>query len=568
LLIRSGKVRITGLMQPHQVAAIESDVSGTVPDAIGLLREPRLGLLSRHPVELSNPSGQVVVKLGLSVPLEDDVTMDQVPVRVQAHLDGLHLGGLVAGRDLDQGVLDLTAGNDGMKVNGRALLAAIPARLDATMDFRAGPSTQVVQSATISGKADAEQLAAAGLDATPLLNGPIQLQAVLTERRNGRGDVAVSANLTDAELMVSALNWRKPRDASARASARLNLLQDRLNSIDAVQVEGDGLSLLGQAQASGGRVSSLRLDRIVLGRTTAKATVSLPASGPITGTVTGQVLDLAPRLGRKSPPQPSPPPAKTEAPSGPSWMVDAKFDRVLMAGGVTASDVTLHADDNGRVLRQLSVEGRTGHGRFLARIISDRAGRHVTAGADDAGELLRGLDYLRSMQGGRLSVQAEYDDAQPDHPLSGTAEIEDFRIRDAPVFGKLLQAMTLYGLVQVLQGPGLGFRRLVAPFRLTDQSLELTDARAFSPSLGLTAKGRANLYAQQLDMQGTIVPAYFFNSLLGNIPLVGKLFSPERGGGVFAASYTVRGRIDDPEVSVNPLAALTPGFLRGLFGIF
>jgi hypothetical protein len=69
-------------------------------------------------------------------------------------------------------------------------------------------------------------------------------------------------------------------------------------------------------------------------------------------------------------------------------------------------------------------------------------------------------------------------------------------------------------------------------------------------------------------MQGTIVPAYFFNSLLGNIPLVGKLFSPERGGGVFAASYAVRGRLDDPDVSVNPLAALTPGFLRGLFGLF
>jgi uncharacterized protein YhdP len=165
-------------------------------------------------------------------------------------------------------------------------------------------------------------------------------------------------------------------------------------------------------------------------------------------------------------------------------------------------------------------------------------------------------------------VQAQYDDAQPDRPLTGTANIEEFRIRDAPALGKLLQAMTLYGLVQVMQGPGLGFTRLIAPFRLTDDALELTDARAFSPSLGLTVKGWLDLAAQRIDMQGTIVPAYFFNSLLGNIPLVGKLFSPERGGGVFAASYAVRGRLDDPDVSVNPLAALTPGFLRGLFGLF
>ncbi|MBV8398709.1 MAG: hypothetical protein JOZ17_08205, partial [Acetobacteraceae bacterium] len=70
------------------------------------------------------------------------------------------------------------------------------------------------------------------------------------------------------------------------------------------------------------------------------------------------------------------------------------------------------------------------------------------------------------------------------------------------------------------------------------------------------------------DLEGTIVPAYFFNSLLGRVPLVGKLFSPEQGGGVFAARYTVRGPLADPQVSVNPLSALTPGFLRGLFGTF
>ena len=94
-------------------------------------------------------------------------------------------------------------------------------------------------------------------------------------------------------------------------------------------------------------------------------------------------------------------------------------------------------------------------------------------------------------------------------PATGrvSAEIDDFRIRDAPALGKLLQAMTLYGLVQVMQGPGLGFSQLVAPFRLTDETLELADARAFSPSLGLTMKGRVDLDAERIDMQGTIVPA-------------------------------------------------------------
>jgi hypothetical protein len=172
------------------------------------------------------------------------------------------------------------------------------------------------------------------------------------------------------------------------------------------------------------------------------------------------------------------------------------------------------------------------------------------------------------MVGGELSVTGGYDDTQPDHPFEGTAEIADFRIRDAPVLAHLLQAMTLYGLVEVVRGPGLGFSKMVAPVRLTEDTLTLTDARAFSASLGLTARGTIDLARGRITLDGTIVPAYFFNTLLGNLPLVGRLFSPEQGGGVFAASYAVRGTLDDPDVTVNPLAALTPGFLRGLFGLF
>ena len=207
--------------------------------------------------------------------------------------------------------------------------------------------------------------------------------------------------------------------------------------------------------------------------------------------------------------------------------VDAKFDRVLLAQGRTASDVAVHAENDGRVLRQLRVDGRTGaRAPFLAQIVPDRGGRRLTASADDAGELLRGLDYVRSMQGGKLSVQAQYDDAQPDRPLAGTAEIEDFRIRDAPALGKLLQAMTLYGLVQVMQGPGLGFSQLVAPFRLTDDALELADARAFSPSLGLTMKGRLDLDAAEDRHAGNHRAGVFLQFAAGQHPAGGQVVQP------------------------------------------
>jgi hypothetical protein len=182
--------------------------------------------------------------------------------------------------------------------------------------------------------------------------------------------------------------------------------------------------------------------------------------------------------------------------------------------------------------------------------------------------MLRAFDVLDEMQGGTLSVTGSYDDRDSAHTLRGNATIEEFRITKAPAMAKLLQGMSLYGLVNLVQGPGLGFTRVVAPFGLSHDALTLDDARAYNASLGLTAKGRIDLAARTAQLEGTVVPAYIFNSLLGRIPFLGRVFSPEQGGGVFAASYSVRGALDDPTVTVNPLAALTPGFLRGFFDIF
>jgi hypothetical protein len=56
--------------------------------------------------------------------------------------------------------------------------------------------------------------------------------------------------------------------------------------------------------------------------------------------------------------------------------------------------------------------------------------------------------------------------------------------------------------------------------------------------------------------------------VLGNVPPVGKMLTGGEGQGVFAARYSITGSDDKPDVSVNPLSILTPGFLRGVFDVF
>jgi hypothetical protein len=145
----------------------------------------------------------------------------------------VHLGGIVAGRDLDQGVLDIQFNNEGMTVAGQAALAMIPAKLDVVLDFRTGPPSQVLQTVNVAGRPTAAQLTSVGLNPGGVVTGgAADVRATLTERRDGQGQLAVSADLADAALRLDLANWTKPVGTAAQADAVVRLSHDRLVGID------------------------------------------------------------------------------------------------------------------------------------------------------------------------------------------------------------------------------------------------------------------------------------------------------------------------------------------------
>ena len=567
-----GHVTVTGLSKKDQFATVQCEADGPIASALALLKEPGVRLLDRHPVDLRAPSGDARVAIHAMVPLEKDLAIDDVTLHALANLSKAHLTGIVAGHDLDDGALQLDVDTNHLSVKGTGRLAGIPANIEGMMDFRSGPPTQVLQRFQATGRATAQQISDAGLDTAGALAGDVGVTAVFNAYRSGDGDATADADLTQAELNVAPLAWRKPIGAAAKASARLLLSKDKLVSIGPVTVDGAGIQIAGSVTVTDGKPDTVRLDRAVLGRTDVRGTVRLPPNGPISADLTGPSLDAAAKLQQKS--------AKRDpaAPPGPAWSMRGRFDRVYLAHDQIANQVAASGESDGRVVRDLAVTGKTGTGKpFSFRIGQEPAAtapargrtvRRLSATAADAGSILQGLDVTGAITGGELSIGGEFDDTTPRHTLSGTLEITEFRVSNAPALGKLLQAVTLYGLVDALGGPGLRFSRLTAPFQFNDDTLVLRDARAFSASLGLTAKGQIDRADNRLDLDGTVVPAYVFNSVLGRIPLIGRLFSAEKGGGVFAMNYSLSGPIDNPAVSANPLSVLTPGILRGMFGLF
>ena len=550
-----------------EITHIEAKLRGPLAEAWAVLRHPRLKIFERRPPPINDPTGTLeAATLKLSFPLIKALDIEQVDIQADLNLRDLRIPRIAFGRDLERGVARVSVTNAGLTATGNGVLGDIEARIRQETDFRNGPATDIVTREIISARADARQLAALGLDGRPLLEGPVQLDIRNETRRNGQARLAVRADLRAATLSLEPLAWSKPPGVAGSAEAMVLMQGGAVTLIESFRIETTDALVRGRASELRQNIPQrIDLTSANIGRSRFSGVLRPPAqrgAGQWIISLTGPVLDLAPVLARHEAPE-----AKPE--EGAAAQLVTRFERVLLPHQreVSALEAQLLVSNLG-VMQQARINARLSErGGFTVTIAPNGQRRAVTVTSDNGGELLSAFDVLKTLQGGKLSVTASYDHSRPGATLSGDAVLEEFAVRDAPGLGKVLQAMTLYGLVDALSGPGLNFTRATIPFSLSPDALVLQDARAFSSSLGLTAKGRIDRQRDTLDLEGTIVPAYIFNTLLGRIPIFGRLFSPEEGGGLFAVAYRMRGPLNDPQTSVNPLAALTPGFLRGIFGI-
>ena len=69
-----------------------------------------------------------------------------------------------------------------------------------------------------------------------------------------------------------------------------------------------------------------------------------------------------------------------------------------------------------------------------------------------------------------------------------------------------------------------------------------------------------------MNLGGTFVPLFGVNNLFSQVPLLGPLLGGGRHEGLLGLNYKITGSAANPELNVNPLSVLAPGFLRQIFG--
>jgi hypothetical protein len=565
IAIQSGRIDIADFEKSVQTIKVDGTLRAAMPDALGLLDHPRLGYMKRLGIDPAASAGQTVTRLNVAFPADKDLVFEQVNLTAQSNLIGVGIKHVMFGKDLDDANLQLKLNRKAMVVEGTGRFAGIASAITWNQNFVAADFDTKI---ALQGTVDEEQRRALGIDLSPNLAGPTPFDITYTTYDDHSGEVSAKFDLKPTTLSLESLAWSKPAGTAGQAEAELILPVNQPPLLRSFAVSAPDLAASGRGsltEAFG--VGQMAFDRLSVGKSNLTGVRIAYVDGRPEVVVTGGVLDVEPFLTPKISLKPEEAAPKGQEPLRPFKIVADKLDVVMLAPGRQVENVRVLLDHDQEYWRRIEIEGDLPGGTPLVmRYVPIEGGKHdLSIVSDDAGAALRVLDIYDDVRGGKLKVIGTAIDSEPQRPLTGKAEIQDFRLVNQ---SGLMRLFSLTGFIDAMTGEGFQFNRFIAEFTKTGGHVDVPLARAYGPSLGMTATGEFNHVEDTIDIKGTVVPAYGINSILGNIPIIGNLIQGGEGKGLFAATYTATGKLSEPTYSINPLAALAPGFLRGLFDIF
>ena len=560
---RLTQVLRTGTVTPPQGGAI--DLAGsvlTIPDiyarpsraeialtsvssmtaALSLLNQPPFRFLDKAGRRVDLGEGEVLAHSELRLPLQKQLTPDQVDFDVAAEVRNFASDQLVAGHPVTAPLLRVTAEPGGMQVSGPGKIGVLP--FDVTMVQGFGAA---VAPTRIEGEVELSALTVAEFDLglpRGMVAGQGRGKVVIDLPRGEAGLLQISSDLQGVTLAIPEVGWRKSAGSEGRLSAEVVL--GTPPSVPRLEISGGGLEARGAVSFTGtgdldrARFSSVTLDGWLDGA------VEIFGRG-------NRALGLAVTSGsidfRRFPAE------RGSSGSGSEGSpLTLNLDRLQVTDSVALTgfrgDFSLAGGFNGSFAGNIN-----GKAPVTGTVGPSANGTSVQVLAEDAGAVIAAAGLFGSARGGTLKLVLT-PQARSGY-YDGAAKIKMFRVVDANVLAELLSMISVVGLLEQLDGSGILFNEAQANFLMTPNAIQVQKSSAVGASLGVSMSGLYHADSARLEMDGVISPIYLLNGI--------GAFLTRRGEGLFGFNYRLKGTAEDPEISVNPLSILTPGMFREIF---
>lgn len=558
IAVSGGTVALTGFDRDDRGIDIGLALDGPLMTALAVLDSPPLGYAHDLGLSPAGVGGHFNVRTKFAFPLIKSLLFKQVALGVQGRLDGVSVSGVVGPRNFSDGELSIALDRKSMTLDGKAKLSGVPVGLNWRESFSAtDPVRSRIAFQTSLGDSARADLGLKLPDAVQL-KGKVAVDGKVTIDRARRTALNAGIDLAGAELAIDKLGVRKPSGAAGKAELSVSFAGDALQRIDSLHLGARDVDITGSVDfLADGTLRHAELPHVVTPRNDFGATVDAePGGAPAYAiSVKGRRLDMRPLIADQSPDDP--------AARSPRLDLTASVDRVLTGKEAGLDDVNGSATVTGGRLERAHLKANAGKPVAFDYVPGDRSNAlHFAAG--DAGAALTALNLTRGVRGGTLRLDGSTSLGPGARLTSATVDMRDYRLVDAPIAARLLNAVSPTGFVDLLAGQGLAFDRLGAQLDYAGGKIAFRDGRT-AGALGISFEGDVDLDHAKVALKGTVVPVDTFNRILRAIPVIGDALTGGGRGGLIGWTYTVSGTADDPRVAVNPLSMLAPGFLRNLF---
>lgn len=568
--LEGGTMVAKDILALETIADFDLDIAAGAQALIEYLDQPGLNLIRHTGLDTSKLQGDARMKVQLSFPMIKDLPKERLKLQASAQLVDAALQDALPGYDITEGKIALTMVDGVLKANGPAKIAGIPAEIT----WQRGAAPDFLQSAVIKTTLDGEQRRKLGIDLGTFIRGPVAVTATIANLADPDGRVDLVADLGDAEMRIQQIGWMRPAIPKTTATMTFYSKGEKGPRVEDFAVKGRDLSITGAMllapKKQGLRSADLQMNLSDDNRF--RARVKAVDSG-LAIDIGGDSFDARPLIrglfGNQSRDEAAQQADEAKASSGRTVQVTISGLKQVQANqGEVITGVTGSFLSRSSRLEQAEISGSFLNGQPITlRMTPVEGGREMQINGRDGGSAIRAANIYSKVAGGQIEFRALLS-KDGSSVLNGKLTLRNFQVRNEAALAELDARGKPKRDAPRRDGPrndALSFSKLTLPFTSDSRFICIGESLVRGPELGAVAGGVIRKSDGAIDIAGTITPAYALNAALGEIPLLGDLFTGGRGQGIIGVTFSMQGTVDKPTFQMNPMSAMAPGFLRKFF---
>ena len=465
--------------------------------------------------------------------------------------------------DLDSENMKFLVNENEFNIEGNATLGGVDIVLKGKKNYK--DKNKFISKYNVSGKIDENVIEKlVNLKVTPYIKGPIELNASYLIFQGNKETIKTSNKLKETELNIPALGITKYKGTVATADIDFNFSNKKLKEIKIINYKQGNNEINGLVKLSKEfkPYKSLELN---LMKDDKKTSIKVLRNKDLNNLdLKGDYFDFSKILKETF----------FEEKKEDSFLIqlqplsiNLKAKEIVVAEEKSIYDVDAILKYENKLFKDVELNAKLNNEKkFNLSIKPKENSRELIITSDDAGLFLKTFNINKSGKEGEFILHGNYDDTEESHPLNASVTIRGMRLIKAPTLAKILNLASI-GIVSALSGEGILINKLKSEFVLNEGVLDLNKYEAYGPDIGFSNQGKIYLRKDEIDLEGVIIPMVTLNKIIGSIPVLGKILTNERKG-IWSFAYTVTGNLDEPEVKVNPIKTITPGFIQKFFSVF